>query len=152
MTLRARSIIKTFVIASLPALMGCGVGAATTAMSVRDGTVSANADASVIDATGALADAMLRVEQDQLVALSTIHPAEAGALKLRLAQARVDWAPAQAIMALSKDMHDRLKAELAKPAPNTALVQALVLELDALLARLYAEISTARTRITLRKD
>ena len=73
-----------------------------SALIVRDGTVSAGADAAMIQGASDLAQGLQRVEQDQLVALAVLNKTSTCELRAQVAQARADWQEAFAVVGLAK--------------------------------------------------
>lgn len=126
----------------------CTVNSQTLAL--RDGTVSANSEGAVIDATASLVEAMRRVEQDQLLAKAVLDKADVRTLASRLADVKALWAKPLALIVVARAVHAKLKAELSGSI-RPEYVQVYVTELNGTLLELYGEIVLARKRITERK-
>jgi surfactin synthase thioesterase subunit len=116
----------------------------------RDAVVSANSEAAMVDGGSNLALSMYRVEQDQIVAKGKLGGASACELRQRVAEVRQAWQRAFALVAMAMPLHARLRAEAVKDCPDAALVQALVVELNGVLAQIYAEVEAGRKRMERR--
>lgn len=116
-----------------------------------EATLTANAEAAVLDGGKATVETMQRAEQDQAVALAVLHGTAACEQRASVAAIRQAWAKAAALAEQAKSLHDRLVAEAAKPALDAALVQALTVELNGVLTALWIEVETGRVRVTTKR-
>lgn len=123
-----------------------------SALIVRDGTVSAGADAAMIQGASDLAQGLQRVEQDQLVALAVLNKTSTCELRAQVAQARADWQEAFAVVGLAKAVQERLLKALKAPSPSREGVELSIAELNSLLTKVYAEIESGRKRIAERRS
>ena len=131
-------------------LCGCSTVNAVE-LARRDGIVSSNATEPLVNGTSALSQSMERVEQDQVIALARIKGTPVCDQARQAVEVRADWAKAFALVDQAKPLHDRLTAETKAAAPNPALIQALVVELNGVLSQLYVEIEKGRVRTTGKK-
>jgi hypothetical protein len=149
MTITSRARYLALALAATTASGCCSINA--NAIVVRDGTVSANADASTFNAAESLAQSLRRVEQDQLIALAVLNHVPVCELQKQLIEARAAWTKALCLVDLAKDVHEKLQAALKAGSPDAAAIQMRVEELNKLIKDMYAEIALGSRRIETRR-